>query len=576
MALDPKAWERLRPMTWLTVVTATVALAALLAEYGFVTPLLPLPWLHTVQLATVVSLVFSSLCKGFAWGDRTRRRGLVFDVGLMMVCALLLRALPGWHWQVCHFYLLVSVIVRVGRLVVRSISFGLAPARLLIVSFAALILVGAVLLTFPQSYCGPGKLTFTDAVFTSTSAACVTGLVVNDTGAVYTRLGQVVVLVLIQVGGLGIMIFGALFALLMGSSLSMRESTAMQDIAAPEAPGRMTSAIIFIAISTVIIELIGAVGLYGMWQVDPQDPQRGGQVFNSVFHAVSAFCNAGFSLQAMNLMDYRFRVQPYLVICPLIVLGGLGYPVFRNLYDSVRTRWRKKSLLGVRSADAISLHTKLALFTTAGLLVFGWVFLVVLEWIRPGNHGLSGGILLDALFNSVTARTAGFNTMDIATCGNAAKLVIIMLMFIGGSPCSTAGGIRTVTFAVLVLTIVTTISQRPQVEAFRRSVPLAVIRRAGTLLILYGVVLWLATMLLTITESASSIPAIDLLFEATSALGTVGLSAGVTPQLTIAGKWVIIATMFIGRLGPLALLAALSNRQVPIRYEYPSEPLIVG
>ena len=329
------------------------------------------------------------------------------------------------------------------------------------------------------------------------------------------------------------------------------------------------------------------MGLYGTWGAAPDAEAtaalRGGALYKSVFHSISAFCNAGFSLQTDSLTGYRGCWQIYLILCPLIILGGLGFPVLHNLWVIIRCRLGRQHNGGTEKGSAfasgrLTLHSKIVLTTTAALLLFGFVLFLVLEGVRsePGPHSVTGIALLDSLFNSITARTAGFNTVAIDKLGAGSKLVLIFLMYVGGSPSSTAGGIKTVSFAIMVLAIFATMRRRQEVLVFHRTIPMMVVRRVATLIMLYGLLLWVLTLLMTITENSSDQNMLNLFFEVASALGTVGLSTGVTGQLTLAGKWVIIIAMLIGRLGPLSLLAALTFNIKPIRYEYPREPLVVG
>jgi trk system potassium uptake protein TrkH len=351
----------------------------------------------------------------------------------------------------------------------------------------------------------------------------------------------------------------------------------MRDIMHEQSPGRIGRIVVFICIFTFALEALGAIGLYGMWQTNPQ---RGGQIYKSIFHAVSAFCNAGFSLQADSLESYRAYARVYLILAPLIIIGGLGFPVLENLWNLVLNyRQKRKFQSSVEAKSArLSLHSKIVLSTTLGLLLLGWGMLLVLEWIRPDGKsaGFTGIACLDALFNSITARTAGFDTVCTKDLSAPSKLVLIFLMSVGGSPSSTAGGIKTVTLAVMILAIIATIKRRREVQIFHRTIPVMIVRRAATMILLYGLLLWLLTLMLTITEHSLGVDMLNLLFEVASALGTVGLSTGVTGHLTLAGKWVIIFAMFVGRLGPLSLLAALTFNARPVQYEYPAEPLVVG
>ena len=574
------SWTR-----WVIAGGVALAFAALVVEYGFSREVLSPTYLHVCQIMAAVMLlgvkVFLSATTRGAW-RRMWLDGVLLGL-LGLACYLVPRGLGSQAarasvcWGAFQVYLLAVGGVHIARFSIAAAGSGRAPTRALLGSFVAIILVGAILLMLPGAHRNE-PLSFTDAVFTSTSATCVTGLIVRDTGSDFTRLGQGIILGMIQIGGLGIMMFGALFALLTSSRLSLRESIAMQDIMSEQGSGRVGRIVVFVCLFTVIIEILGLLGLHGMWQGGAHRP---GQWFNSVFHAVSAFCNAGFSLQAESLMAYRQSLRVYLIIAPLIIIGGLGFPVLDNLFAVAAGRWKNRGYR-VHRRDAnivrVSLHSKIVLTTSAILLVLGTLAMGLLESVNSGPLGEERGawVWLDSFFNAITARTAGFNTIEISQLSGASKLVLVLLMSIGGSPGSTAGGIKTVTLAVMVLTVYATIRHREQIEAFRRRLPIFIVRRAATLMLLYGLLLWLVTLLLTVTERCGGYDLLDLLFEAASALGTVGLSTGVTGHLTLGGKWVIIVAMFIGRLGPLSLLAALAASARPARCEYPRESLVVG
>ena len=583
---------------WVSVPAAVIAVGVLVAEFGFAEPPVSVGYLHFVQVIAAVLLWWNKI---YLWAVVQRREFTRYkpvpDIILLLLLAFALIFLPetakdgipaaALRWGAFQLYLLLLVLFCLGRLSIAAAASGRAPTRTLLISFAAIILVGSILLMLPAAHNG-SQLCFTDAVFTATSATCVTGLTVRDTGGGFTRLGQMVILVMIQVGGLGIMIFGALFAMLLGSPLSLRESVAMRDIMNEQTPGRIGRIVVFICLITFAMEALGAMGLYGTWSSTPNaettEVLRGGALYKSIFHSISAFCNAGFSLQTDSLTGYRGCWQIYLILCPLIILGGLGFPVLHNLWVIARGR-----LLGRRcrfdtekdsafASGRLTLHSKIVLTTTAALLLFGFVLFLVLEGVRsePSPHSVTGIALLDSLFNSITARTAGFNTVAIDKLSAGSKLALIFLMYVGGSPSSTAGGIKTVSFAIMVLAIFATMRRRREVLVFHRTIPMMVVRRVATLIMLYGLLLWVLTLLMTITENSSDQDMLNLFFEVASALGTVGLSTGVTGQLTLAGKWIIIIAMLIGRLGPLSLLAALTFNIKPIRYEYPHEPLVVG
>ncbi|MCP4710514.1 MAG: Trk family potassium uptake protein [Planctomycetes bacterium] len=573
---------------WINRTAFIMGPAALIAEYGFRSPPISLGILHFCQVLAAGLLLTAKI---FNWirkkkgGIYWRHATLDFILLLLLLATLLLlpnildsdqNATAGL-WGAFQIYLLTLVLLHAGRFSVSAAAAGRAPTKILLAGFATIILTGSILLMLPAAHIQQ-PLPFTDALFTATSATCVTGLIVRDTGGDFTRLGQIIILVLIQIGGLGIMIFGSLFAILMGSRLSLRESVAMSDVLNEQGAGRIGRIVLFICLFTLVLEGLGAAGLSGMWQTDPQ---RGSQIFQSIFHSVSAFCNAGFALQNDSLSQYQNTFRVYTIICPLIIIGGLGFPVLDNLLSIVTDRcrrWRHGNQSLKTPTTKLHLHSKIVLTTSAALLLFGWITLWILEWTRPDmqNGNLNWLSSLNALFNSITARTAGFNTVNIHDLSAGAKLVLIFLMSVGGSPSSTAGGIKTVTLVVMVLAVYATIKRRRTIEIFHRTIPMMIVLRAATLILLYGLLLWLMTLLLTITEHSLGRDMLDLLFEVASALGTVGLSTGLTEHLTLAGKWVIIIAMFVGRLGPLSLLAALTFNTRPVRYEYPQETLLVG
>ncbi len=462
----------------------------------------------------------------------------------------------------CEIYL---AIILLFQLVVFSFKSGgnfEQPTQALLVSFVVLIVGGASVLMLPGMH--KSDMSFTDAVFTATSAVCVTGLAVCDTANDFTFRGQLSILGLIQLGGLGIMIYGAMFSVLLGSRLSIKQSVALRDILNEQGHGDIAGKIKFICLATFVIEFIGMLLLLTVPAAGSEGLHK---VFWSAFHSISAFCNAGFSLQSDSLCQYRSYWQTYFVICPLIILGGLGFPVLadmfkvKNLYTGGRFR--------------ISLHSKLVLSTTAVLLVGGTLLLMLCS-VENVTKGEQSSSFIDNLFNSVTCRTAGFNTVDTGRLCPAYKLVMIGLMCIGGSPASTAGGIKTVAIAIMFLTIISTIRSHNTVDVYKREISMAMVKRSLVLVAVYCLLLWLVTFGLIFTENSPESNALDMAFEAASAIGTVGLSCGITPELSVPGKWLIIFSMLAGRLGPLSLLTAITINSRRARFEYPNEPVIIG
>ena len=449
--------------------------------------------------------------------------------------------------------------------------------------FSGFDISGAGLLMLPRSSApDTEKMSFVDALFTATSATCVTGLIVKNTGQDFSLMGKLIILSLIQLGGLGIVVFGAVFALLLGQALSLRESVAMQDLLSARTLSRIGNIIAFIFVGTILIEAVGAVSVFGMWGDRVDNIQQ--QWFYSIFHSISAFCNAGFSLFEDSFRGYNKMPQVYVVICPLIILGGLGFGVLYDLVNVaadkikrfLKRRFNKRYRFSMEAPRRIRLQTKIVLSVSALLIILGMLAILLFERYASGTGSAGNTSVLGALFQSVTARTAGFNTVNVKELSASSKFVLILLMFIGGSPGSTAGGIKTVTLAVVIMTVIAALRKRQEVEMFKRSVRIVVVGRAITVTLLFVAVLFGATLALSITENANGFTMSDMMFEAGSALGTVGLTTGITPSLTTAGKVIIIVVIFVGRLGPLTLLAALTFNLKPVRYNYPDEAIIVG
>jgi len=488
------------------------------------------------------------------------------------------------HWAI-GIYLVVDVTIKFFMVSVRLAAAGRSPTRILIASFVILIVTGAGLLSLPKATPGRASLPIVDALFTATGATCVTGLVVRDTGTDFTLMGQLVIITLIQLGGLGIVIFGAVLALLLGQALGVRESAAMQDLLSEGTLSRINRMILFIFIATALIELAGAAALLPMWDDVPgRTLGIHHRWYCSLFHAVSAFCNAGFGLFSDNLASYNRCWGVYLVICPMIVLGGLGFGVLYDLsgvgLDRVsracKKSFRRPCPIFLEAPKRMRLQTKIVLVVTFSLLAGGALSLYAFERLTGQGPGARSFGVFDAFFQSVTARTAGFNTVDIAGLSDASKLILILLMFIGGSPGGTAGGIKTVTLAVVIMAVATTLRRREEVEMFNRSVRLMIVRRAIAVTVLFILVLFGATLGLCVTEASNHFTLMQMFFEVASALGTVGLSTGITPSLTTAGKIIIVVVMLTGRLGPLTWLVAMTFNLKPARYSYPDEAIVVG
>lgn len=453
------------------------------------------------------------------------------------------------------------------------------PAQTVIAGFMTVILVGALFLTLPIALKDGKTLSFLDALFTSTSAVCVTGLIVVDTGSHFTLFGQTVILLLIQAGGLGIMTLAVFIGLLIKDSLSLRErriSGSVFEQTNYRSPFKLIRQIVLI---TLVIEGAGTLLLYGYHQLITPLPasQSSPPLFYALFHTVSAFCNAGFSLNADNLVLYAGSPLPLLLFSLLIISGGLGFTVIVNLRNTFITR-RSYSFFHRHynpRGERLTLHTRIVLTVTAVLLIAGTVFFLIGEHNLTMQHLTPTEKVLNSFFQSTSTRTAGFNSVDFSALQPATLFFIILLMFIGASPGSTGGGIKTTTFAVLILTIRSLLQERKEVDTGRRVIPADVVNKAIAIFMLFLGMVVAATLLILLIENRFSFE--QVLFEVVSASATVGLSSGITAQLSEPSRIVIICTMFLGRIGPLTLVMGMSLRNGRRRYiKNPVERVIIG
>lgn len=430
--------------------------------------------------------------------------------------------------------------------------------------FALIILLGSILLALPCAAQSGQSIGWFDGLFTSTSAVCVTGLVVRDTGTTFSVFGQLVLLCLIEVGGLGFMTFATMVFRLLGRQISLRERMLIRESLNESGTGGMDSLIRWVARSAFTVQGLGALILCIRF-IPMYGPVKG--IYYSVFHAVSAFCNAGFDLfgNYSSLTAFRGDVIINLTVMALIVTGGLGFSVLRNLID------RKKG-------HYLLLQTRLVLVSFAGLMFFGFLFVLIAEWNNPATLGNLpfGEKLLAAMFQSVTLRTAGFNTIDQAALRPATKLVSGMLMLIGASPASTGGGVKVTTVAVIFLAVRMTVSGDHSIVAFRRRISDGTVRRAlAVSLIALSIAL---TDIVVISLMQPELNFMDVVMECTSAMGTVGVSAFGSASLNAISRIMIIFTMYLGRIGPLTMALVLAQKQRGSRgqLQYPEGNIMIG
>lgn len=458
------------------------------------------------------------------------------------------------------------------------------PALVFVVSFLGMILVGAGLLMLPGSLSEQGQqLTGLErvrvALFTSTSASCVTGLVVAPTGgpdAHWSRFGQAVIMTLFQIGGLGMMTLSTTFALLVGRRLALQESAAVAEVTEAVTIREVRHLMIAIVGFTLTCEAIGAAFLSTVWS----DLPLGERAFFGVFHSVSAFCNAGFSLTGKSFMGLGGHWQIWGVASLLIIIGGLGFGTMMTFVkaatETIRQSQEERGLFKHRRlAERLTLTQRLVVRTTLVLLFGGAFGYWLLESVGVNSSDPFTTRVSEAWFQSVTFRTAGFNTVDHGAMQPATKLFAIGLMFIGASPGSTGGGIKTVAVAISVLSVLSILRGRRNVECHGRQIPDEQVRYASVIVAMGLVCTMISTLLLTLFER-SQFDFLDVMFEATSAFATVGVSTGLTADLSGASQLVVIVTMFLGRVGPLTLLLALTRRSDTAWYQYPQERVALG
>jgi trk system potassium uptake protein TrkH len=515
-------------------------------------------WVNVVLLLlTIVNRLVST--------SQKKNPGLLgFDIMLLLVGGILLIYNPK--------FVIFFLLIRQSYFILEFLIFRAFEGRLynilssnppisLMLSFALVIGLGTILLMLPAASTTKQVTPFVDALFTSTSATCVTGLVVRDTGTYFSTFGQVVILILIQIGGLGIMTLSTAFAIILGRRITLRMENVMYQMVSGTQRVNVLQLLKSIVVVTVIIEAIGMALLYSRFAGD-YEPMRA--FYMSIFHSVSAFCNAGFSLLSTSMVTYVDDITINLGITFLIILGGLGFTVLIDLNQYIFKKGKNRRL---------SLHTKLVLITTAVLILVGLVSFFLAEYNGSMRGFTIARRILSSWFQSVTTRTAGFNTIDFGLLGKAALLVTVVLMFIGASPGSTGGGIKTSTFAVLMLSVRSMLRGKKELTVFNRRIPQTNIQEGTSLVILALGLIFIILFILLLVEP---FPFEKLLFEAVSAFGTVGLSTGITADLSSIGKFLITLLMYIGRIGPLTIIYALSIKRQTTNVQYAEENIAIG
>ncbi len=468
-----------------------------------------------------------------------------------------------------QFYFFVIIAIEVGKASQQIAVFRLGPSALLALSFIFIILAGSGLLMLPEMTVK--GIRYIDALFTSTSACCVTGLVSVDTATCFSLKGKTIIMILIQIGGLNIISFATFFATFNKNSAGIRYQSILKDLISSDKLSNTRTLLRKIFLFSIIIELLGALLLFLSWPPEVHFFTTGQKIYFSLFHAVSAFNNAGFALFTDNLYDIMMRHAYYfqLVVAALIFFGGIGFIVLEDMFGLANIR-RRRQLKWKR----LMVHSRIALNTSLILVALGaLVFYLVERKNTIDDYGFFGS-LVASIFQSVTCRTAGFNSVDFTKLGQPILIFMMLLMFIGASPGSTGGGIKTTTFAVILRSAWNTIRGRKNLELQKHTVSPETINKSYSIALFSLSLIFISTFVLSITER--DIPFLNLLFEEISAFGTVGLSTGITSSVSDAGKMILVMTMYVGRIGTLTLALALTRRVLYSKYRYSEINVLVG
>ncbi|MGZ5243063.1 MAG: TrkH family potassium uptake protein [Bacteroidia bacterium] len=478
-----------------------------------------------------------------------------------------------------HIALFIAFFRELSALNVDAATESLNPAMLFLLSFMLIIFLGSMLLMLPRAtYTG---IAYTDALFTSTSAVCVTGLIVVDTAKDFTYFGQIVIMLLIQIGGIGIMTFTSYFSYFFKGGSSFETQLALREMTSSNKIAEVFSTLRKIILLTFIVEAIGALLIYSSLDKSVLTV-AGDRIFFAIFHAISGFCNAGFSILTDGLYDINFRYNYtlHMSLAMLLITGGLGFPIVFNFINyfkhAIRNKIRK--IIGKKSPVylpwVININSRIVIITTAVLLGGGTMLMYVLEYNNTLAEHDSIGKLVTAFFSAATPRTAGFNTVNFAALNLSSIIIVIFLMWVGASPASTGGGIKTSTLAIGVLNVLSLAREKDRIEVYRREISNNSVRRAFAIAFLSVVVIGTSIVLVTVFDKDKKL--VDIAFECVSAFSTTGLSLGITAALSTSSKVVLIITMFIGRVGTLTILVALIRKAKLTSYKYPTENILIN
>lgn len=573
----------------LSIAAALAGIVGLILEYGFENTRQTSRWIEYI-FRTIIVFYYVKFLLGYLYSFSPRKYFNEYRTNGILLGILLLVfiynhfifqntpdlaeentqtasiRLTGIVQQIAFLLLLA---VEIGRAASLLPSTRLSAQKLFVLSFIVLILVGTALLMLPKM--SVEGISFVDALFTASSASCVTGLSTVDIHSTFTLRGQLIVMLLVQAGGLNMITFATFFLILSKRNIGISNQALIKD--SLEARNFKESIFLLkeIFTSTLVIETIGAILIFFNWSNSTPFLDFYQKAYYSIFHSITAFNNAGFSLFQDGLFNYYCRNAYVLqiVIALLVILGGIGFPVLKDVLFDARKKNRQNT------SRKWTLHTRIVIFSSLILIVIGTVAFMAFEWNNSLQGHSWGGKIVASFFQSVTTRSSGFNTVDFSLVLNPTLLLVIMLMYVGASPASAGGGIKTTTMAVLLLSAFNTVRGKQRVNLERSQISNGAIFKAMTIMLFSGMFIILSTMVLSFTDPQHSM--IALVFEEVSGFTTTGLSTGITPLLSTGGKITLIVSMFMGRIGLLTFGFALTNRMKPKpTYNYPEAHVIIG
>ncbi len=580
---------------WFQIFSFLISLSSLLLvvyEVGFPNPQVTFHTFKNFYFAALVLFLLFTIGRYVFFFPKKQRKGVWF-FDLIFVSSIIILIIKKIfydntsdafllffeHRLWIYFLIVYYFFKELSLLGLSLVSRHFNPALVFVISFLMLIISGTLLLLLPNAT--TNGISIMDSLFTSTSAVCVTGLTVVDTEFCFTFFGKIIILCLIQAGGLGIMTFTSYFSYFFKGKPTFYSQLMLSDMANSESFAELFIVLRRIILVTILIEAAGALLIF--FQIPSSvGMSSGDMIFFSVFHSVSAFCNAGFSTLSDNFHDinFRFNYPVHLIISFLIIFGGLGFPIifnflkyFKHLFVNRIFRLNKRREF-IHKAWVINTNTRIVTITTFVLLVVGTIVFLILEYHNTLSEHQGIGKLVTSFFSIVSPRTAGFNSINYGLLHVSTILFIILLMWIGASPASTGGGIKTTSFALSLLTIFSLAKGKDRVEVFGRQVADSSLRRTSAIIFLSFIIIGISIFCVSFFDSEKNL--LDIVFECFSAYGTVGLSLGITPQLSEASKLILTITMFLGRLGTLTVLIAFFKKIHLSNYHYPIENILIN